>query len=861
MAARLPDIVQTDFGGGQINFALKRRDNLEFVKTGARQMQNWRIEAGGTLLNRPGKRPIFRCNGPRSEYVRMGVGAEFILNFGEASTGEAMITISSLDGTQFVSNVGPYLWTNANVQMISWCVALFDIVICFPNMQPQICRWSPSAFTWTFLPYSFRVINDQSQEPFYRFSVPGATMSYSTTTGSVTLTCSVPYFTTSMIGTLLSIVGCQCTITRVIDPQHAIVQVAYRLPDCVVLSITDNRPFQPGMIVELRDQDLKFEVSQVGVEMTQTSGLGTLNTILGVMLSDLVVDFSQFTYDPAHPDVLVSELGASTVFGYPFNWVQCGQPTVEWTEEFMCAQRGWPAACSYTAGRLCFYGFPQMEEAILWSAIGADDVCWVDPVAATRQPEAGANPDSAILEFESSRPRIVNVLEWGDVFVFTDRGIFFIPVSQANPLSPGNVEFRRFSNDGVSIIRPISTQDAIVYINAGRNRCSVVRATGSLTRPYISDDVSESHAPLFTAPASLAIATGDGPYPERYVYVTNCDGSIVVGKFTQQRTLIGWVPWITGYPGYSYPNGLATWVTTAGPIVYFTSNYGSLFGNAFLLEQEDPLAYLDGYVMINQPAPGMALPPFGPLWHLAGLTVQVVDGQGYGPRPDNIPNGCVDWGDRQVDDTGHLILLPEDGVWSGSPTVYAGIWSPPIYEPFIFPPQEGRATPGARGKRRKLQRAVVSVEHSNGFTFGKRTIPPNNWLEDPTIATGDPPWPLPPRIEWRRDFAGATGPDPNWYNIASAPGQSPPAVFINPHLAYDAPLVGSTIEVRLGSWSNAPTAFTFQWQRNGVNISGATAPSYVARPGDVGAAISCAVTATNAAGSSTASSNVVVIQP
>ena len=193
----------------------------------------------------------------------------------------------------------------------------------------------------------------------------------------------------------------------------------------------------------------------------------------------------------------------------------------------MCPYRGWPSRCAYTEGRLAFFGFPQMQEAVLWSAVGADGVCWVDPVAATNQPEAGANPDSAILEFEASRPKIISLLEWGDIFMFTDRGIFLIPIgTSGTPLSPGNVVFRRFSNDGVSTIQPVSTQDCIVYINAGLNRCSVVRATGALTRPYISDDVSEGHASLFTGPVSLAIATGDGPYPERYVYVVNDDGSV-----------------------------------------------------------------------------------------------------------------------------------------------------------------------------------------------------------------------------------------------------------------------------------------------------------------------------------------------
>lgn len=766
---RLPDIVQTDFGGGEINFALKRRDNLDFVKTGGRQMRNWRIEAGGTLLQRPGKRPVFPTPGSRNEYVRMQTGHEFIMNFGWAANAGGTLTIYSLDGTSYVQNVG-YDWNPNSFNQLSFCVALFDIIICGPsvnapgtNFQPQIARWDPYYLTWTFLPYSFRLINFQVQEPFYRFGVPGATMSYDGYTGNVQLTCSATYFTPGMVGMRLSIVGQQVTITQVIDPQHARVNVAYRLPDNILVVPTDLRPFQPGMIAEFRDRDLKMEIGAVGAQIAGGADTADpfLLTVTGVMLNNLVLDSSQYgvmTVDPTDwtvTETLISPIGSSPVVGIVVT-INPGMPTVEWTEEFMCNYRGWPARCAYTMGRLAFYGFPAMQEAILWSAVGADDVCWVDPVAAANQPEAGANPDSAILEFESSRPAIVSVVEWGDVFVFTDRGIFEIPVgSSGTPLSPGNVVFRRFSNDGVSSIPPVSTQDCIVYINAGLNRCSVVRATGALTRPYISDDVSESHAPLFTGPIALSIATGDGQYPERYVYVVNDDGTIVVGKFTQNRTLIGWVPWTSV--------GRCTWVTNAGPKVWFTTAYNSSLGLNFILEAEEPLYYLDGMAFINDMASGMVAGALGPLWHLAGMTVQVCDQQGIPPRPDNIPQGPVDWGDRQVDGNGYLIIRPEDTVWSGSPTVYAGLWSAPVFEPFLFPPKEGTANPGARGKRRGVNRIVLSVEHSNGFSFGRKTIPPINWLEDPTKPQVDPPFPLPePYFDRQRDWPGSVGPDPDW---------------------------------------------------------------------------------------------------
>jgi hypothetical protein len=49
--------------------------------------------------------------------------------------------------------------------------------------------------------------------------------------------------------------------------------------------------------------------------------------------------------------------------------------------------------------------------------------------------------------------------------------------------------------------------------------------------------------------------------------------------------------------------------------------------------------------------------------------------------------------------------------------------------------------------------------------------------------------------------------------------------------------------------------YSYQWQRNGSTISGATSSTYVLVQDDVGTTVRCVVTATNAAGSTSANSN------
>lgn len=67
--------------------------------------------------------------------------------------------------------------------------------------------------------------------------------------------------------------------------------------------------------------------------------------------------------------------------------------------------------------------------------------------------------------------------------------------------------------------------------------------------------------------------------------------------------------------------------------------------------------------------------------------------------------------------------------------------------------------------------------------------------------------------------------------------------------------VGQTLTAFEGVWSGEPTSFSYQWKNEGSNIAGATAKTYTLVAGDSGDNITVAVTATNSAGSATATSS------
>ncbi|WP_245264688.1 phage tail tube protein [Aquamicrobium defluvii] len=65
--------------------------------------------------------------------------------------------------------------------------------------------------------------------------------------------------------------------------------------------------------------------------------------------------------------------------------------------------------------------------------------------------------------------------------------------------------------------------------------------------------------------------------------------------------------------------------------------------------------------------------------------------------------------------------------------------------------------------------------------------------------------------------------------------------------------VGETLTAMEGSWSHGAT-FSYQWKVDGTNKSGATAKTYSPVVGDVGKAVSVAITASNTSGSASATS-------
>jgi hypothetical protein len=86
-------------------------------------------------------------------------------------------------------------------------------------------------------------------------------------------------------------------------------------------------------------------------------------------------------------------------------------------------------------------------------------------------------------------------------------------------------------------------------------------------------------------------------------------------------------------------------------------------------------------------------------------------------------------------------------------------------------------------------------------------------------------------------------------------GGAPPLNTVTPVISGSS-AIGSTLSSTTGTWTGTPTiTYSYQWKRAGVDIVGETNSTYVLVVADYNVAITCVVTATNAFGSASATSN------
>jgi hypothetical protein len=601
---------QRDFSFGEVDVTLKRADDHPARKAGLRQMLNMRILNSGGLEDRPGRSALFPANGSdRIEEITISPGNTFKIAFGPGS-----LKVFSATGAvvaNFINQGNGVLlpWVTATIASIVYAKLRLSVYITFPGMIPQVLAWDGAA-SWTLTDYQELVVGNQKRTWFYRISPQNITLLPGAQTGSgVSLQSSDPLFVPAHVGTRMRFINRQMLITSVTDSMHATVTIEESLPGAqtVSFSVDPSNTFSVGDIVLGSISGSKAIVVQINAASKQVNVqlISTNSSLAALPLYQqgaVAFQANEVMAGPGGGLTIATVTGLfSPVVGVTF-----------WDEEVMNAYQGYPASCFSDQFRLGFCNFPSVPNGIGWSAINSP----------TDQYVVGAStPSGAMFELAPDAVQIFYVVPGPESseFVFADRKLYYIKIDASNPLKPGSVSFQTLSGDGCAQVQPRTTQEVILYVNAGRNSVIAIVASGAYYRPFNTRNLCDFHSHLFSGIAAIAVPNADGGFNERYAYVLNQDGSLVVGKYSLQEgqivPTIGWGRW-SGV-------GTVKWVAAWAADVLFTTTY---FAVETICEILDETQYLDGAVFVNNLPAAFAAPVGkGPLWWVPNQAVSLMD--------------------------------------------------------------------------------------------------------------------------------------------------------------------------------------------------------------------------------------------
>lgn len=708
---------QRDFSAGELDPELKRGEEMPEYKAGARQMQNLRILNSRKVKNRCGRRVLFK-ESVRIEEFEIAPGVTYYIAFPQG-----FVHIINSAGTQVLS-VGQG-WTASNAKDVVWCIFDKSIYITFGGLVPLVLTWD-GATTWTAAVYAVTVTaGSQYRSPFYRISPKGVTMQPGAQVGTgVAVTFSAGMnLVVGMVGVRMRFINRQIEIASVASPTTGTINVLESLPGSQVLTYVAgtvvSRVYCAGDIVQ------GSVTNSRGVVTARDDGARTITVQLltapGPAVGNSIYGSVAFTT----ADAVIGPGGGLTPTAV--SGIGVPQPVTFWDDEVMNNYRGWPSSCFSDQSRLGFCDFPAVPSGISWSAVGLPNDLYV-----------GANPDDAIFELAPNRSRVLYVVPGMDSseFVFCTNRLYYIPINVTNPLKPGSVQFSTVSEDECGQVHPRRAGEFIVYTTGGLNQLMAVRIFGAYTRAYKVDGISELSAHLFTTIKAIAIMTASASFAERYIFVLNTAGDVVVGKYSVDKSgalegMVGWAPWRGGSLG----NTVVQWVSCKGANTLFTSSYSpNAIAGVSVAELLDDSRYLDASQLYNTQPSGLPIPGGkGPLWWLAGGSVDLMDG----------PLGTRMMGTYQIDANGFLIPQFNGGEDLTSVNLVVGqAWSATL-EPFLPAAQPGQDV-GQRMKKRRVARVNITVKDSTGFLFARlksgKTIPGGPALGTIMGQTRVPAW-------------------------------------------------------------------------------------------------------------------------
>lgn len=207
----------------------------------------------------------------------------------------------------------------------------------------------------------------------------------------------------------------------------------------------------------------------------------------------------------------------------------------EWAfeEVSISSVTGYPACGAFHQGRLWMAGTRQQPNSVWGSVAGNEENfnAW--------NPELADN-GIYITTTGSEMPRFHQMHAGKHLFLFSNSGEFYIPVSTSQPITPENVSLAKNDSYGsVPDLKPVEVDEAVVFMRAGGK--ALVSSLYNFARGgYANTDLSLLASHIIEDPVSMAYRKQTSTDESDYVLIVTGTGDLAVLCISQTQEIAAW---------------------------------------------------------------------------------------------------------------------------------------------------------------------------------------------------------------------------------------------------------------------------------------------------------------------------------
>lgn len=531
-----------NFSFGEVSPSLRSRTDSPVYVSAAESVKNFFIRAEGGVINRPGTERIHTFSHSYDSSLTQQIRLEpFVFSDDEkyiiafSNTRIDIFRIDLAGAVSFVQtltvdvNGDSVPITNSNLNEITYTQkGDFMFIAHRTFLCRELVRTGLTSFEMRVFEFDQSIDGNKKYQPYYNFQGAGTTIAASASTGTVTLTCSVDYFSAAHVGTRL-----------LIGETEAIINAFTSATEVdAVLQGTLKTQLDIDALKTKKDSD-KIEVTHVlhglangaAVTIAEAGGLGGISAsdINGSRTISRIIDDNRY-------EITAGASATSEVDGGGSPTVESSSPTTEWYEQSYSSLRGFPQAITFHEDRLWFGGTPSQPDGL-----------WGSKTGHYFNFDVGKAEDDDAIDIDASvgvTNQIRHLVSNRDLQVFASQSEFYVPSLQNAPLTPSKAKVSLQTPVGSGFVRPQSLDGATLF----------VQATGTAVREYIFSDVEFAYTSsmvsllsnhLVSNPVQMTTLKGSLSRPGSYGFFIMDNGELAVFHSLRNEKRAGWMRWVT----------------------------------------------------------------------------------------------------------------------------------------------------------------------------------------------------------------------------------------------------------------------------------------------------------------------------